>query len=236
MTQIKKQISFQFSLIPTILLLLGLALFVSLAHWQWDRYHYKQHLLAQYEKMTSLTPKAITDEVASHLHPYEIVQATGKYLFKKSFLLQNRVQDKKSGYEVITPFKLDHSNKVLLVNRGWIRHAKDFKPNLVTRHETIVGRVKFLSRKSFILGDNIQDRAQRPLQMQRIEIAQLNTILSSELFPFVLRLNTNQEFGFKRNWQVVNMIPEKHIGYAIQWLLFAFIALGVYLYQSTSIK
>ena len=41
-----------------------------------------------------------------------------RYLSKKQFLLDNKVNNRQAGYEVLTPIKVDKN--ILLVNRGWV--------------------------------------------------------------------------------------------------------------------
>ena len=37
------------------------------------------------------------------------------------------------------------------------------------------------------------------------------------LAPFVVRLAADQPGALRVDWQVINMQPEKHIAYAVQW-------------------
>ena len=38
----------------------------------------------------------------------------------KKFLLDNRVHQERAGYHVLTPFRADGAEAVVLVNRGWV--------------------------------------------------------------------------------------------------------------------
>ena len=58
-------------------------------------------------------------EQADDLRFYRVV-AHGTYQPQYQLLIDNRVQDGRVGYYVITPLRIGGSNTLVLVNRGWV--------------------------------------------------------------------------------------------------------------------
>jgi cytochrome oxidase assembly protein ShyY1 len=65
--------------------------------------------------------------------------------------------------------------------------------------------------------------------------ALLSAGLSEPLFPWELRLAPDQPGGFRRDWPVVNVSPEKHRGYALQWFTMAAALLLLFVFRSSNL-
>ncbi|HTH93849.1 MAG TPA: SURF1 family protein [Rhodocyclaceae bacterium] len=96
-------------------------LFIAAGFWQVARAHYKERLQAEMAAAASEAPlhagAALLDAHVAHMHRLE---ARGSWMPERAILLDNKVQDGVVGYEVVTPLKLEKSDTVLLVDRGWI--------------------------------------------------------------------------------------------------------------------
>jgi cytochrome oxidase assembly protein ShyY1 len=53
--------------------------------------------------------------------------------------------------------------------------------------------------------------------------------LGYDLLPVVIRFSPKANNGYLRQWNIVNMGPERHLGYAFQWYALAVAMLGVLL-------
>ena len=108
-------------LLSIIIFISCISLFLSLGFWQLDRAKekdnivnlYKNRQQAKIEKLTS-----IGDNDISNLH-YRNFVIKGSYI-NKVFLVDNKIKNKKPGFNVISPFKLLSTSDVILVDRGWI--------------------------------------------------------------------------------------------------------------------
>jgi surfeit locus 1 family protein len=58
----------------------------------------------------------------------------------------------------------------------------------------------------------------------------LSKDLAKDIAPYTVRLLENSIGLTQANWQAVNMLPEKHRAYAVQWfaMLFALITMFIY--------
>ena len=59
---------------------------------------------------------------------WQVVALSGEYLVDEEVVVRNRPFEGSSGFEVITPFRLDDGS-VFMVDRGWIAQASDGRPS-----------------------------------------------------------------------------------------------------------
>ena len=204
-------------------------LFCALGVWQLHRYDYKKNLLATYQQRLASLPKPFQADSQQ----FQTIVVTGRYLNQLTMLVQNRFYKDQPGFEVLTAFKIPHDEKLLLIDRGWISSQFREKGNLSTHspvhgNDVVVGYVKFLNEYQFILGENILYPNASPIVMQKIDTKKLSEITHQAFYPFILRLSANQPNGFVRDWTITTVLPERHMGYAVQWFAMAFVLLIAY--------
>ncbi len=216
---------------PTLVCAVLFCVLILLGFWQLHRYHWKQQLVEQYHSRLQQVPIPLGQAMRQGELRFQHVFVQGHYRNEDTLLLDHRMHDQRIGYEVLTPLKIKGQNKLLLVDRGWL--AKQSMPDLpaitkVENLQTISGYIKLLDEKDFILGENTLQPQQRPLVMQRIDLEELSTLTKEQYLPFILRLDADQPHGFVRDWQVVNMLPQRHMAYAVQWFAMALVLLIAY--------
>ena len=54
------------------------------------------------------------------------------------------------------------------------------------------------------------------------------------VFPFPVRIDAGEPGALQVDWQVVNMSPQTHQGYAVQWFAMAAVLLVFYLFRSSN--
>lgn len=187
-----------------LLSLFFVVLFCVLGVWQVHRYHYKKLLLS-----------------ASH----QLTAFSGHYENALTILLQNRFYKGQAGFEVVTPLRIPGQKKLLLVDRGWT--PSSHIPS-VPEEQHIKGYIKLLNEFQFILGKNTSNPTAIPLVMQKIDIDEISQITHQTYYPFVLRLDKNEANGFVREWVITTILPERHMGYAVQWFLMAIVLVIAY--------
>jgi len=202
--------------------LLFVVLFCFLSYWQLCRYHYKKKLLTSYQQQ--LTAKPVVFETIKTFKNFQHVALIGEWKNNSTILIQNRLYHDRLGFEVLTAFKIPQKNKYILVDRGWLpqlsdNYLPDIKPILTV--QSLTGYIYFPDGYQFILGKNILQPLARPLVVQKIDLAEISKLLQHDFFPFILRLDQNSVGGFTRDWIISAVPPERHLGYAVQWLLMA---------------
>lgn len=118
-----------------------LALLASLGRWQLGRAEEKEARQALYEQRLREMPVTLTGSVASP-EPlmYRRVRASGRWIAERQFYVDNQVHQRRAGFYVITPLRLEGGAAAVLVNRGWI--ARDAAYPEAPRVEVPAGRVE----------------------------------------------------------------------------------------------
>ncbi len=206
-----------------------------LGHWQLDREQEKIVLQSEYDTRASAPalPVDTVDWTRKDLGFLKIV-ATGNFVNEHAYLLDNKIHEGQVGYEILTPF--DTSNgETFLVNRGWIAQGatrKDLpKIPYVDGVVTIQGSIYVPLEEAFVLNTTEElEVSEGPKVIQTIQMDELSKDLAKDIAPYTVRLLENSIGLTQANWQAVNMLPEKHRAYAVQWfaMLFALITMFIY--------
>ncbi len=216
-------------IILTLLALLFVALFMRLGFWQLARYEEKKVILATQISQKNTAPFTSLPEVKTDFNVinYHPISLQGNFL-PINFLLDNRHYQHQIGYEVLTPFKIEQTDKLVLINRGWISREKinDLKNTKET--VTTKGILYFSFAKQIAFKNEPLELNPSTILIQKINIAQLNGLLKQPLYPMIILMDPKSSNGFVREWQFTNSIPEKSLGYALQWFSFAFVLALIY--------
>ena len=215
---------FTFRFWPSIVCFMVFVILSSLGVWQLMRYEAKKSLLSHYANAQTHSPVALSKEPNNQNVLFKRIKVQGVFINQQTLLLAHRYHHHQLGFEVITPLEIDNTRKIVLVNRGWIKKSQAQSLLPVFGRQTLTGWIKTPEYR-FILGKNrINGISQGPYQIQRINIKEIKEIIQQPLYPFVLRLDNspgNQAFSYVRDWQLVNMSPQKNLGYAFQWFAMA---------------
>jgi len=215
----------------TILTLVLLPLMVSLGFWQLDRAEEKRHIQKAVEGQQSRPPLRLEQVDAfelSQLH-YRKVRISGRWQ-PEVFLLDNQVQNAKVGYHVISLFKLDNGSFVL-VNRGWMPMNPDRNqlpeiPMIADGEAT--GDIYV--NEDLIKDAPIYAESGWPRRVQRLHLPGLSRELGMSILPLVIRLQQDSPGALQVQWSPINMLPEKHEAYAIQWFAMSVALIVFYLF------
>lgn len=238
------QSQFTPSLMGTLITVLGVSLFSGLGLWQLHRADTKQSLLAQFDARIH-SPAQTLATLATTANPDDLnfrpVVVTGSWDDAHTIFLDNKIYQRQPGYQVITPLRLpDHS--AVLVNRGWVASGNNRQvlPVIVTPTAPV----------------EIHGHIQQPLPKLPwwMPIKQeLNQLLTTKIWiqldaaamrqrtgypiqPFMILQAPQDGNELVRDWPPFNANIAMHLGYAIQWFVFAVVVLGVYLSMSFTPK
>jgi surfeit locus 1 family protein len=225
--------------------LVVLSILAALGNWQLQRADEKRALLAQQEQRQQQAPLNLSDVAVAEDVAYLPVKLRGKYDQQHQFLIDNKVLHSQVGYEVLTPFETTKGDWVM-VSRGWIQAGRTRQdlPNIVaieTGDQTVVEIVvdvyapqktaSWLSPPPENLSTNSW-----PLVIQSFDHAVLGEMLGEKIYAHQVRLREYQLGALPRDWQIVNVKPEKHTGYAVKWFAMAFALIIWYLFANTNLK
>ena len=213
---------------PTVMALPMIAIMVGLALWQVQRLHWKEALIA--ERVARTTAVAIDLPPAgadlSNLE-FHRVALTGSYDHAHEFYLAARSQNGNVGYWIVTPFKTD-KDEIILVNRGWVPVEKKYpdarKEGQVAGDTKLDAFIRLPQVKAFFQPDNEPRKNVwfylAPSEMVAASGIQARTDLYLDADA------TPNPGGFPIGGQTRIELPNDHLQYAITWALLA-IALAV---------
>lgn len=199
-------------------------LLTALGFWQLHRADEKRLLVDEYRLREQSPAISITTIDPQGDHLYRRAFARGHFINERSILLENRVRRGRPGYDLITPFVVDGTASWLWVNRGWLSASlhRSQLPSLprLEQRVTLVGYLYQSPGKAFTLGEE-HWRGQWPQVFQNLDIDKVSERLGVSSFPYQLRLERGAPGALEIGWDIVNVTPEKHTGYAIQWFTMA---------------
>ncbi|MDW8337075.1 MAG: SURF1 family protein [Tepidimonas sp.] len=226
----------------TLVALLALGLTVALGVWQLGRAQLKRALLQQWQTQRAL-PALGWDELRDaaargtlqtlHGRPVRLV---GRWLPEATVLLDNRPWQGRAGFIAVTPLRAPHGAVAVLVQRGWLPRSApgdSALPQLVTPADgeiTVEGWLAPPPSRLLELGP-----AAPGLIRQNIDVAEVAAqwrlpLLQASVQQSGPEEHTADGMTLVRDWPVVAVAPEKHVGYAVQWFALAALIAGLYVW------
>ena len=213
------------------LAVVGIGGCLALANWQLGRAREKEALIAAFDAGGG---EAVPLSVAApaELPRYQRVTVAGRYEPGRQVLLDNMPSASgQAGYRVLTPFRREDGGSLVLVDRGWVPLGADRsqRPDVAVGGEprAVTGRLDGLPVPGLRLGEaRAPDSAGWPLVLNFPVTADLEAALGEPVEARILLLDADQPDGYQRAWRPsMGFPPERHLGYAIQWLALALVVL-----------
>lgn len=217
-----------------LLLLLGLAAFLGLSRWQWQRAQEKERLLASYAAAETSAVRQF-DALPENLlaGDYPRVVTRGRYLDARGYWLDQQLLDGKVGRRAVAVFAPDGSPRRLLVDLGWIAAPPGQPPPAwpvlpLTPMELHGIYAPAPGGGLRVGGDALPRQNGWPKLTLFLDLDAIGSDLGAPVAPRLLLLDADPASGFVRRWTPAVMPPEKHRGYALQWFTFAVAALVIF--------
>jgi len=158
------------------------------------------------------------------------IQLEGEWLDKYTVYLDNRQMNARPGFYVMTPFKVQTTGAVVLVQRGWV--GRDFTdrsrlPAIQTTTGTVVlnGLIALPPSKLYALGEEAKTVIRQNLDLQDFRVETGLPLLEIS----VIQMGAASE-GLLREWPQAATGVEKHYGYAFQWFGLALLIALLYVW------
>ncbi|MBY5994037.1 SURF1 family protein [Ferrimonas balearica] len=198
------------------LTVLAFAVLVKLGLWQLDRAAEKRTLMAQLEARAhqSLSWPPTHNDLAGYR-----LSLSGQTHPQNSLLLDNQTLDGQVGYRWLLPFEADKGGPWLLLDLGFVPVPRGSRalPELpaVPDRLTVTGRLYRVGHNP--LNHRLQAEPGPVTRIQALAFDALSQQWSQSVLDAVLLVEQPSELGFARPWRPINLSPEKHQGYALQW-------------------
>ncbi len=208
---------------------------LSLANWQLGRAREKQALIDAFDR--GLASSTVLDGGSVDALPrYRHVSVRGRYDPAHQVLIDNVPSSTgNAGYRVLTPLLREGGGRALLVDRGWVPLglSRAQVPDVAVDAEprTLAGRLDTLPVPGIRVGaaDTPGD-TQWPRVLLFPTATDLAEVLGQPVEARILLLDADQPDGYERVWRpALEFPPERHLGYALQWLALAVAALVAFI-------
>ncbi|WP_395338744.1 SURF1 family protein [Ningiella sp. W23] len=213
----------------TLVAIICIVIMFLLGFWQLDRKAQKEARLAQIESRQDASALSIDEIIDSPEDYVDFPLMLTAELGNQTFFIDNKLNNAVAGYEVLVPVQTNYG--VLLVNLGWVPgtpERRQLPKVIIPTANQHIGNVYIPSDNMLIKETNF-NYGRFPVRMQQIDFAEMEKHLGKDVLPFTLRLQPDKSGHFVRDWQVVVLPPERHLGYAVQWFGLGIAGLTVFL-------
>ncbi len=225
-------------ILTTLLVIAAIGVMVRLGIWQLERLEKRQAFNARVSAQISQPPlelsgNALNAELTQM--EYRSVVVRGTYVPEDEIALRNQYWNNQWGVHLVTPLKISGSDEFVLVDRGWIPgdayQSGDWSPFIESGEVTVNGVIR-LSQTRAELGrrsDPTPAEGDSPLKTWNfVNIPRLAEQMKKSLLPVYIQQAPDPAWSGlpHRSQPELDLSEGPHMGYALQWFLFAAI-LGI---------
>ncbi len=233
----KKMFSRQW-LITTILVVAGTLVCARLGIWQLDRLAQRRVFNAQVESMHRQPTLDLNSELVVDISKMEwrAVTVSGEYDFENQIAIRNQYNGGDYGYHLITP--LLFSGKAVLVDRGWIPADGNSLPEDWRQYDElgevkIQGQIRLGGTESAIGGvaeAELNPNETRRAFWNKLILESVAPQIPYPVLPAYIQLDAvdNDQTPPIPYQPTLDLTEGPHVGYAVQWFIFAAILFGGY--------
>lgn len=229
--------------------MLFLPLMMALGAWQLMKSQTKGKLQEMWRVQQALPAREISslDEVSlAKDQPFQRIKLIGRFDLQRYFLFENQVLDGRVGLHVLMVLELSATNELIVVNRGWAASDVEVASHLngltgmnsengVEETITITGHIKAPSGVALI------DESENPFNTWPHQLVEINLPVMSEYYGAdlgnqIVLIDADNRAALDVFWQPINLSPERHRGYAVQWWLMALALICLWLFANSNVK
>jgi surfeit locus 1 family protein len=204
----------------------GIAATIALGFWQWGRGAQKTALHEAMVRQETLAPVGFEELVRSGAaHPtgqdsellYRPVVLRGTWLPDRTVWLDNRQMNALVGFYVVTPLRIEGSDAIVLVQRGWAPRnftRRELLPPLATPTGTVDVRGRLAPPPAKLYAFETDEAG--PIR-QNLDLGRFRAETGLPLLPLSVQQTGAASEGLLRQWPQAGSGAEKNYGYAFQW-------------------
>lgn len=207
----------------------AIGLFVLAGNWQRDRMHAKEAERAALVAAAAHPPAPLPATDDWRAWRYRRVVVEGRWRGAEQLMIDNKVQDGRAGFDVVTPLDLD-DGRAVLVDRGWI--AAGAGATRVPAVGAPSGRAKVAGRIALPPARYIEWREDERAGnvRQNLDPARIGAAAGMKLLPIVIEEDDGgANDGLVRRWPAPDLGIAMHRSYMLQWYAFAALAAALWI-------
>lgn len=221
-------------ILTSLIALIAVLGLIRLGFWQLDRLESRREFNAHYLQQLSLPELDLNQDVEGVVleeSEYRSATATGSYEFQNEVFLQNQAYEDQPGYRVLTPFVMQTSDEILYVDRGWISMDDIQRIDEIDAQSSdvlqVTGVIRLGQKENSYGIDPDQGKDPSEKFWMIVNLERLQQREQRPVLPVYLQLTENSEHDLPIPVpNVIEITEGPHLGYAIQWFLFA--AIGAF--------
>lgn len=213
-------------LLPSLVAAVVLVLTVSLGNWQMRRADEKARIQESIDALSHAAPVAVG---GGEIDPASLdgrrVVVRGHFVGERTVFIDNRTRKGMAGFHVVTPVRIQGSQRHVLVLRGWV--ARDFHDrNRLPDVPSPSGVVEIEGLAQAGIPQVLELRAP-PIPgpddrlWQNIDFDRFAGWSGLELQRVLVRQSSEMDDGLVREWPAAGADVAKHHAYAFQWYAMA---------------
>ena len=200
----------------TIFFVFFALLFFVLGLWQIERGQAKTGIIDEFNANLESEPQYLNDRAKK----WDRVFVKGTWENSRQILIDNVIHRGVAGYKVLTPLRVLESDKLILVDRGWIKRNK-YRENLpdidLLENELTVSGILESPELGLVLSDDLVSP-----DWPKVSQTKNPNVLLKEYDENTYNLILLADPVLKNSLEYIkitptNMMPSKHYGYAAQW-------------------
>lgn len=232
------ELSFSLNRKVSLLCICVLPILLLLGNWQLQRAEEKREIATMLVNRQDAEAVPLAELAQEQDLAFRRVALIGEFDAKRAFLLDNRQRNRRVGYEVLLPFH-EQSGQWLLLNLGWLpagasRAELPSLPDVPTGSVAVEAQIYIPSAEPILLAEQ-QLNSQFPQVILAVEMDKIADALNQDLFPHELRILADEPGALHTDWPGINMRPEQHIGYAVQWFAMALALCIWFIFANTNL-
>lgn len=199
----------------------GIVVTGSLGWWQWGRGEQRTALHAAVLAQEQSGPVDVRDLLASGDDDTRLLHRTvalrGTWLPEHTVFLDNRQMNALPGFYVVTPLRIEGSQAVVLVQRGWVQRdfeRRDRLPPVQTPAGVVEVRGRLAPPPAKLYAFSAEEKG---TIRQNLDLADFRLETGLPLLPLSLQQLGAPSEGLLREWPAAGSGAEKNYGYAFQW-------------------
>lgn len=202
--------------------------------WQWERYLKKVELVKTYEEHSESPPLELPLASGEFESVYDRkVKVRGTFDYSRQVIVTNRKEVSGPGHLLLTPLKLNGSDKRIIVSRGFIpfedREPQQWEKYNFDENVEIFGVVKPSVDSMLFAPSNPDVDLDKPLA--RIwyfpEISKMARQLPYPVVSdiYLQKIGAPPKGEFPSEYIRIEVPPQTHFGYTIEWAVLAVVTL-----------
>lgn len=218
----------------TLLVLIAVGVMVRLGIWQLDRLSQRKAFNSlvvanQSQPMIDLAEQGFSGVDLTEME-YRSIRVSGVYDHHHQVALRNQVYQDQLGVHLLTPLHVSGSDQIVLVDRGWVPF-EDFIDQRLDQYDEpgfveVIGIIRRSDNR--VEKSQSQDHDQYPASasitaLKFANLDKIQEIKGINLLPIYIQQapDPHRQRMPVRNLPELDLTEGPHLGYAIQWFIFA---------------